>query len=430
MAGYPNTLYANQRYPGPEYPFQSGSIETETCIIGGGLAGIATSLALANAGCDAVLIEAKRIGWGASGRNGGFASRGYPVSLPHIANRYGKDTAKALWDLSTQALELVRCRAEAAGEAVLQGTGALRCRVVGHPDILPDYVATMNNDFDAGLVHLSAIDVRGMLETDFYGDAYLNPSSLQINPLNLALFMAADAVAGGVSIFEQSQAVAIRRQGTDWVVETERGMIRARHVVLTGGAHLGWLWPRLGFATVPIASFVMSSECVPDRLKQTIRTDYAISDVRVGTDYYRVLPDGRLLWGGRASAIEWSESRAKRKLQSDLARIYPQLADLKIEFTWSGLMPIARHRMPVIGPLDHGLWSATCFGGLGLVTTTLAGELIGAAIANGDDRYRHFAPFGTPFAGGLLGRAAFQAIYWRHKFEDRWLSRKITRGAA
>jgi gamma-glutamylputrescine oxidase len=430
MAGYPDTLYAKQRCPGSEYPFQSGSIETETCIIGGGLAGIATSIALAEAGSPAVLIEANRIGWGASGRNGGFASRGYPVSAPHIADRYGKDTAKALWDLSSQALALVLRRAEAAGEAVLQGTGALRCRVAGHPDSLPDYVATMNDHFDAGLVHLSASQVRDMLDTDFYEDAYLNPSSLQINPLNLALSMAADAAAGGVLIFEHSQAVAIRRQGAGWLVETARGRIRARHVVLAGGAHLGWLWPRLGLATVPIASFVMSTECAPDRLKQAIRTDYAVSDVRVGTDYYRILPDGRLLWGGRASAVEWSAPRAKSQLQSDLARIYPQLADLAIEFTWSGLMPIARHRMPVIGPLDQGLWSAACFGGLGLVTTTLAGELIGAAIASGDDRYRYFAPFGTPFAGGVLGRAAFQAIYWRHKFEDRWRRPKKARAAA
>ena len=430
MTDYPDSLYATQRLGTDEYPVQVGTIETETCVIGGGLAGIATSLALTEAGHHSVLIEANRIGWGASGRNGGFASRGYPISLPDIASRYGFDAAKALWDLSSQALKLVHRRAEAAGQKVLQGKGALRCRVAGHPDVLPGYVETMNNHFDAGLVHLSAAQVRDMLDTDFYADAVLNPSSLQINPLNLALYMAGEAVAGGASIFEGSRAVSIYRQDADWIVKTKRGKIQARHVVLAGGAHLGWLWPRLGLATVPIASFVMSTECAPDRLKQAIRTDYAISDARVATDYYRILPDGRLLWGGRASAIEWSAPRAKRQLQSDLARIYPQLADLDIEFTWSGLMPIARHRMPVIGPLGQGLWSASCFGGLGLVTTTLAGELIGAAIASGDDRYRHFDPFGTPFAGGVLGRAAFQAIYWRHKFEDRWQRSKATRVAA
>jgi glycine/D-amino acid oxidase-like deaminating enzyme len=125
------------------------------------------------------------------------------------------------------------------------------------------------------------------------------------------------------------------------------------------------------------------------------------------------------MWGGRADACEPDAARISRLLHADMARIYPQLADLKVETAWSGLMPIARHHMPVIGPLADGLWAAACFGGLGLVATTLAGELIGAAITEGDDRHRHFAPFGLPFAGGPLGRAAFQLIYWRHKLTDR-----------
>lgn len=422
MTAYPDTHYAATLQGEAVFPSFEGCEDTETIVIGGGLAGLATALALAEAGRPAMLIEAHRIGWGASGRNGGIASRGYPLPMPAIAKRYGDDTAKALWALAGEALDLVRGRA-AAVPSVLQGQGALRCRVKGHPDTLCGFVRTMNETFDAGLVHLSETALGQLVDTGFYADAYLNPSSLQIQPLNLVHAMARGASDRGARLHEETAATALVRTGAGWLVSTPRGAITARHVVLAGGAHLGMLFPKLGLATVPVASFVMTTEAAPERIGAAIRTGYAISDGRVATDYYRRLPDGRLLWGGRASAVEWSAPRAQAMLRGDFARIYPQLGDLGIERTWSGLMPIARHRMPVIGPLGDGIWVAACFGGLGLVTTTLAGELIAAAIARGEDRYRHFAPFGLPFAGGPFGRAAFQAIYWRHKLEDGWLRR-------
>lgn len=426
MRAYPDTHYAATLAGESAYPSFEGQADTETIVIGGGLAGLATVLALAAAGRPAILLEARRIGWGASGRNGGFASRGYPLTMPEIAARHGRDTARALWRLASQALDLVRHRAKAAGPSVLQGQGALRARVKGHPDTLRAHVEVMNETFNAGLEFIPAPELRRMLDTDFYADAFLNPSSLQIHPLNLVQAMAREASARGARLHEGTPAVTLRRTGAGWEVLVSRGKLVARHVVLAGGAHLGMLFPRLELATVPVASFVMTSAPAPEQLRAAIGTDYAVSDGRVATDYYRRLPDGRLLWGGRASAIEWSPARAKGLLRGDLVRIYPQLADLAIERTWSGLMPIARHRMPVLGPVGEGLWAAACFGGLGMVTTTLAGELIASAIAHGDDRYRHFAPFGLPFAGGPLGRAAFQVIYWRHKLEDRWLRRKAS----
>ena len=422
MNGYPETRYAATRSDDRRWSHLAGATETETCVIGGGLAGLATALGLAERGRSVVLLEGRRIGWGASGRNGGFASRGYPISMPTLAAKLGLDHAKSLWSLSGQALALVQRRAEALGEAVLDGHGALRCRVVGHPDTIPGYVEAMNRDFDAGLVYLSQAQLREMLATTTYADGYLNPSSLQIHPLNLARGMAGEADARGARLCEESQATAIEKSGTGWKVTTASGSVTARHVVLAGGAHLGFLNRRVGLATVPVASFVVATEAAPDRIRAAIRTDYAVSDTRVATDYYRILRDGRLLWGGRASAFESTPKAIAERLSHDIARIYPQLADLRVESAWSGLMPIARHRMPVIGPVEGGLWTAACFGGLGLVTTTLAGELLASAIAEGDDRYRYFAPFGLPFAGGVLGRAAFQMIYWRHQLQDRLIA--------
>jgi gamma-glutamylputrescine oxidase len=431
MSGYPPTHYAATRTDDARWPGLDGDHETETCIVGGGLAGVAAALALAERGRSVILLEAHRIGWGASGRNGGLATRGYPIAMPALADRVGIDEARALWRLSSEALAIVRRRAEALGPTVLVGHGALRCRMAEHPDSLGSYVSAMNERFNAGLVHLPAAQLGAMLATDRYADGYLNPSSLQLQPLNLARGMATTAAQHGAHLHEGAAVVSLKRRGTAWTVATKAGAVTARHVVLAGGAHLGLLHRRLGLATVPVASFVMTTEPAPERIRQAIATDAAVSDTRVATDYYRVLPDGRLLWGGRASALEPNAARLARLLRGDMARIYPQLADLKVEMAWGGLMPIARHRMPVIGPLEQGLWAAACFGGLGLVNTTLAGELIAGAIADGDDRHRHFAPFGLPFAAGSAGRAAFQFIYWRHQLGDQFqqMRRRASRPA-
>jgi gamma-glutamylputrescine oxidase len=291
--------------------------------------------------------------------------------------------------------------------------------MVEHPDTMPGLVDTLNRDYDAGLVLLSQAQLREKLVTARYADGYLNPSTLQVQPLNLARAMAAAAAGAGARLHEDSAVTDLDATGPTKRVRTSRAEIRARNVVLAGGAYMGMLHPRLGLATVPVATFVMTTPPMPERLAQAIRTDAAVSDTRVATDYYRLLPDGRLLWGGRASACEPGPERLVDLLRRDVAGIYPQLADIEIETAWGGVMPYARHRMPIIGPLEPGVWAAACFGGLGLTATTLAGELVATAIAEGCDRYRRFAPFTPVFAAGSLGRIAFQAIYWRHQIEDR-----------
>lgn len=420
----PNTWYAARHPDEARRPPLSGDVEAETCVVGGGLAGVATAAAIAERGGSVVLLEARRIGWGASGRNGGFASRGFPIPMAELAARHGLDEARALWRLSSEALALVTRRAEAFGAEVLHGRGAMRCRMAGHPGALQALVDEMNGAFDAGFEYLPADRLGTMLETSAYADGYLNPSSLQIDPLAYARGTARVAETAGAVIHEETPVLRLTRIGASRRVTTATGSVTARHVVLAGGAHLGLLHLGLGLATVPVASFVVTTAPAADRFAAAIRTDAAVSDTRVATDYYRRLPDGRLMWGGRASAVAHDETRIARLLAADIARIYPQLADVAIEHAWSGLMPIARHRMPVIGPIADGLWAAACFGGLGLVSTTLAGELVGSAITRGDDRHRRFARFGLPFAGGTLGRAAFQTIYWRHKLIDRLLTRR------
>jgi gamma-glutamylputrescine oxidase len=172
-------------------------------------------------------------------------------------------------------------------------------------------------------------------------------------------------------------------------------------------------------ATVPIATFVMVTEPLGDRLARTIGVPYAISDIQMPTNYYRPLPDGRLLWGGRVQAWEPSVPRIAAALKRDMVAFYPDLATARVETAWGGLMPYLRNKMPSFGQLKPGLWYATGFGGLGLALTSTAGRLIAAGIAEGDDRWRLFAKFGLPFAGGSFGRVPAQLVYWRRQVAAR-----------
>lgn len=418
---YPPTSYAatcssNTRWPPLD---SSASFSSEVCVIGGGLAGVATALELARRGRSVVLLEAHRIGWGASGRNGGFAVPGYPVEMSDLLAQLGRDEALALWRLSLGALNKLRLRVERSGSSILVSRGSLCCRMVEHPDTLPTYVTMMNDVFDAGLVHVPTEKVREMLVTSRYSDGYHDPKALLVHPLNLVRGMAGDATRLGARLHEGSRVLAVHSDGAEKVVATATGSVRARHIVFAGGAYMGMLHHALGFATVPIATFVITTRPALDPVRAAINTGMGVSDTRVATDYYRALPDGRLLWGGRASAWHPNSARIAQLLHRDMTRIYPQLSNVPVEKAWGGWMAYARHRMPIIGPVADGVWVAGCFGGLGVVTTTLAGDLIAAAIDTGDDRYRRFAKFGLPFAAGRLGGAAFQMQYWYHQLCDR-----------
>jgi gamma-glutamylputrescine oxidase len=164
----------------------------------------------------------------------------------------------------------------------------------------------------------------------------------------------------------------------------------------------------------------MVTEPLGERLEQAIRAPWGVSDDRTAQDYYRPLADGRLLWGGLVSCFKQPPRRLAEVMRRCMLRVYPQLDGVRIETAWDGLMGYARHKMPQIGQLSPGVWYAMGFGGRGMATTTMAGELVAGAIAEGDERYRLFAPFGLGFAGGPLGPAVAQTVYWSYQLKD-WL---------
>ncbi|MGI9415640.1 MAG: NAD(P)/FAD-dependent oxidoreductase, partial [Hyphomicrobiales bacterium] len=250
--------------------------------------------------------------------------------------------------------------------------------------------------------------------------------ALHIHPLNYAIGLAAGCEAAGVRIFEHTPAMAIEADGAGHRVRTSGGAVTARHVVLAHSAYGRGLARALDAAVLPVATYVVASRPAPELLAMAITTDAAIADTRRAGDYYRLLPDGRLLWGGRITTQRSEPARLAAMLKRDIVAIYPQLEAIEIEHAWSGLMAYAVHKMPIIGPLGGGLWTASAFGGHGLNTTAMAGRLIAGAIAEGDDRYRLFERFGPKWAGGAAGRAATQVAYWSYQARD-WLDERKAR---
>jgi gamma-glutamylputrescine oxidase len=424
MAGHIDSHYARTLREDASRAGLDGRIDTEICVIGGGLAGLATALDLAERGRKVVVLERHAIGWGASGRNGGFASPGFPSGVPALVRKAGRDGARELMGIARAGHDLLRARiGRYAIDCGPIQDGALRCAMADATESLEATVEEMGREYGLRYEYWPREKLRAHLDTRQYSDAFLNTHSFSVHPLNLARGMARAVQEQGGQVFEQSGVTATVLDGARKIVRTAQGEVHADQVVIACGGYVGGLDWTVGMATVPIATFVMVTEPLGDRLAQAMAVPYAISDIKNATNYYRPLADGRLLWGGRVLAWEPSPARIAAKLHSDMTMFYPGLADAKVETAWGGKMPYLAHKMPVVCELKPGVWTATGFGGLGVSLTTTAGRLLGAAIAEGDDRWRLLAQFGLPFAGGHLGRAPAQMVYWRHAVEAK-LSRR------
>jgi gamma-glutamylputrescine oxidase len=262
--------------------------------------------------------------------------------------------------------------------------------------------------------------VRELYRTKRYHDALFSAEGFQFHALNFALGIARAAEANGAILHEASPVTGFDLGSELKTVDTPRGRVRADHVVFCLSGYIDGLHPKLARATLPVATYVMLTEPIPEeRLVGAIRAPYGVSDTRFAGDYYRPLPDGRILWGGRVSSAA-APKRLLRTMLGDLVKVYPQLKGIKGEVAWAGTMGYARHKMPQIGELQPGVWYNQGFGGNGICATTVGGEAVAAAIAGEDERFRLFAPFGLDFAGGRLGPLAAEALYAWWRLRD-WL---------
>jgi len=408
------TFYDASAGPPPAFAALKGNADADIVIIGGGFAGLGTALSLLERGQrNIVLLEARAIGHGASGRNGGFVSGGFSRDPESLQKKLGHERARDLYLMSEAAVQRIRER-------------ITRYRIDCDPVFAGVIVASWFNE-DASLLELQRVmregfglhwewlpqdQLREMLLTDRYHGGLHEKDAFHFNPLKYAHGLARALHEGGVVIHENSPVEKIECDSAGWVVQTPTATIRCRQVAVCCGAYIGDFCPRLSHASLPIATYVMTTEPLGDRLADVMRTRAAVFDTRFAFDYYRPLADTRLLWGGRLSVRPPPSSVIADLLRSDLVRVYPQLSGVRVTHAWSGLMSYTRHRMPQIGQSAAGYWHALGFGGHGVAPTTLGGELLARAMIGEAPIPAVFSDFGLTRTFGKLGLAAAQVMYW------------------
>ncbi|MBB5703947.1 gamma-glutamylputrescine oxidase [Ochrobactrum daejeonense] len=423
---YPSTYYTQTKADDQSRPTLEQEITADIVVIGGGLAGLSAALQMARAGKKVVVLEAESIGFGASGRNGGFVSPGFATDTASIAAQAGKGVADDLHKLSIEGVEFVRqniadLRITEAGLT----PGIMSVRRYDDGDNLKHYAEQLYRDYNYRIDFLTTAQTRELLNSKRYFQSVSDPNAFHIHPLNYLRALGREIERLGGQIFENSRAAALQDQSMCKLVKTASGSVKAASVLITTGGYTDGLVQKIRRAYLPIATYVMVSEEAPELIASVIRTTAAIGDNRRAGDYYRVVDNGRrLLWGGRITTRAADTPGVVRELRSEMVGTYPQLASLKTELAWSGLMSYARHLMPQIGQLDHATWYCTAFGGHGLNTTAIGGKVIAEAICGQTDRYRLFEKFGLVWAGGAAGLAAAQLTYWKLRMQDWMAERK------
>ncbi len=425
---YGRSWYAATMVEAPRRPQLGVDLDVDVCVVGGGLAGLTTAREVARRGWSVALIEAERIAANASGRNTGFVLPGFAAPPDSLIARVGLARTKDLWALSQAGLDYVgNAIRDDAMAGVAAQEGWLYVSKTDDGDALMHLVELLG-ELGCEIEGWPTDRVRAVLRSERYFHAIHYPRAVHIHPLNYALGLAAAAERAGARIFEQTPALAIDPAGVRKRIITPAARLRANHVVLCGNVQIGSLMPQVAAALIPITTYVITTGPLGPRLGEAIGYGGAVSDSDLADNHYRIVDGDRLMWSGRATTWQRNPRRYMRTLTADIGKTYPQLGDVTVDYAWSGTLGNTIHRMPQIGELGARVWLASGFGGHGLNTTALAGNLIARAIVEGDQTWRQFTPFELVWAGGILGRASAQMYYWARRARDAVAARRARVG--
>jgi glycine/D-amino acid oxidase-like deaminating enzyme len=413
-----DSWYAATMVDAPPRPPLSFDLDVDVCVIGGGLAGLTVAREVARSGWSVVLLEADRIAANASGRNTGFVLPGFAADAERLIARVGFGRTKELWALSQAGLDYVR---NAVGSEVTTGIDAqpgwLYVSKVDNGDELLRYVQLLG-ELGCDIEGWPTERVRSVLRSERYFHAINFLRAIAIHPLNYALGLAAAAERDGARIFENTPAVSIDPSGVRKRILTPAARLRANHVVLCGNVQLGTLMPRVAATLLPITTYVITTAPLGEGLAEVVGYRGAVSDSDLADNHYRIVGGDRLMWSGRGTAWQRNPRRYVRALTADIKKTYPQLGEVTADYAWSGTLGNTVHRMPQIGELGPGVWLASGFGGHGLNTTAMAGNIIARAIVEGDQTWKQFTPFELVWAGGIGGRVAVQMRVWVKRLRE------------
>ena len=404
---YPPSYYASRATPLPRFAPAEGAIRCDVCVVGGGFTGLSTALHLAQRGYDVRLVEAQRVGFGASGRNGGQVGQGQRLDQDALEEMFGKPRARELWDIGRQSVELVR---ELAASDLVEADfhegiahADHRARYVPHSRA---YVEKLNTDYDYPHIRfLDAEEMRATVASPVYHGGTLDTRSGHIDPLQLALGLARMAEAAGAKLHEMSRVTAIT-EGARVKVATDRAEITADHLVLACNGYIGDIAPRVARHVMPINNYVVATRPFsPDEQQALIRGNIAVADSKFVVNYFRFADDGRLLFGGTESYGYRFPADIAGQVRRPLEEIFPQVKGIEIEHAWGGTLAITMNRLPHYERLAGNILSLSGFSGHGVAMGTLSGQIAAETIAGQAERFDVMAAIPTPrFPGGALMR--------------------------
>ena len=377
--------YAASTQPQPTFPALKGEISTDVCIIGGGYTGLSAAVHLRKLGFKVSLLEANRIGWGASGRNGGHVGTGQRSDQETLEQLVGDSMAQDLWRIGLEAVDLVCDLVDEFKIDCELGVGNLHlASKPGHAAELREEVSHLSDRYGyRQRRYLSAEEVAERTSAQGCYGATIDTGARHLHPLKYALGLAVAAAAMGAQIFEQSRVVTYS-DGETMRVMTSDGIVRCRYVVLACNGYLEKLEPRIAGNIMPINNFMIATAPLAPALCDQINRDRtSISDSLFVINYWKMSADNRLLFGGGENYTSRFPRDIKNFVRPYMLKIYPELADTEIEYGWGGTLGITMNRMPDFGRLGKRTFYAQGFSGHGVPTATKAGQLLAAAI-NGD----------------------------------------------
>lgn len=382
----PQSLWTDTKQESVETPPYSDNIETDVTIVGGGITGLSAALHLREQGYAVVVLEAGEIGWGGSGRNGGHFNPGWKVDPQDILNRHGKQRGERIVRMADQTCDLVfdlikrhNIQCDVVRNGYVQA-------VVGKKDLkIVQNKARQWMERGAPVEILEKPKIREILGSDYYIGGQLDLRGGCLQPLSYVCGLARIAMKLGADVYEHSPVTNISRQKNDWLIHTPQGNLRSKFLLITTNAYTGTLWPKLRRTLVPVTSFITVTETLPDNLSQQIlprRT--SVSESRRIPLYFMISNEGRLVIGGRGNTFNTDQSGVAQHIQKTAIHIYPQLAGVKWEYNWGGLVAITMDREPRIFALGPDAYAGLAYNGRGVPMATMMGKQL-ADLVCGED---------------------------------------------
>jgi gamma-glutamylputrescine oxidase len=395
-----------------------GPVECDVCVVGAGIAGCSSALHLAQAGLSVVVLEQHRVSWGASGRSGGQALFGIAAGQAKLERLIGATDARAVWNVSVEALALMRDLIARYSIDCDWTEGFLYTAVKERQvrELRAELIELRERLDYPSARYVARGELRELLATDRYLGALYDSNSAHLHPLNYTLGLARAAEQHGARIFESTRAISFSPAPPRVRVQTPKGEVRARFLVLCGNVYLGGTAPVLAAKIMAVATYIVATEPLgEERARQLIANNAAVSDMNWVLDYFRRSADHRLLFGGRVNYSGLKSFDAPGATRVRMLRVFPQLADVRMDYAWGGHVDITLNRAPHFGRLAPNVYFLQGFSGHGIALTGIAGKLVAEAIRGTASRFDVFAriPHGNFPGGAALRRPALVlAMLW------------------